>query len=45
MPINHDEIIEDFEGQIRKSGGRWGEWSVGTAKDARGPFFQRHRSC
>jgi hypothetical protein len=25
MPINHEEIIEDIEGQIRKCGGAWGE--------------------
>ncbi len=42
MPINHDEIIEEMEGQIRKFGGAWSEWCVGTAKDSRGPFFRRH---
>ena len=45
MPINHQEIIEDIESQIRKNGGAWEEWSVGTAKDSRGPFFQRHREA
>ena len=45
MPINHHEIIEDIEGQIRKCHGAWEEWSVGTAKDSRGPFFQRHREA
>ena len=45
MPINHDEIIEEMEGQIRKCGGAWEEWCVGTAKDSRGPFFQRHREA
>ena len=45
MPINHNEIIEEIEGQIRKSGGAWNEWNVGTAKDSRGPFFQRHREA
>ena len=45
MPINHDEIIEELEGQIRKCGGAWEEWCVGTAKDSRGPFFQRHREA
>ena len=45
MPINHHEIIEDIEGQIRKCRGAWEEWSVGTAKDSRGPFFQRHREA
>jgi hypothetical protein len=45
MPINHNEIIEEIEGQIRKCHGAWEEWSVGTAKDSRGPFFQRHREA
>src|SRR5208337_4764162 len=36
---------EDLEGQIRKCGGAWGEWCVGTAKDCHGPFFQRHRAA
>src|ERR1035441_4168515 len=39
MPINHHEIIEDIEGQIRKCHGAWEEWSVGTAKDSRGPVL------
>jgi hypothetical protein len=39
MPINHNEIIEALEGQIRNIGGEWSEWRVGTAKDSRGPFF------
>ena len=42
MPINHDEIIEEIEGHIRKFEGGFGEWCVGTAKDSRGPFFRRH---
>src|ERR1019366_9506134 len=45
MPINHNEIIEEMEGQIRIYGGAWEEWCVGTAKDSRGPFFQRHREA
>jgi len=45
MPINHDEIIEEIEGHIRKFEGGFGEWCVGTAKDARGPFFQHHRAA
>jgi len=45
MPINHHEIIEDIEGHIRKHGGAWQEWCVGTAKDCRGTFFQRHREA
>jgi hypothetical protein len=43
MPINHHEIIEDFEAHIRRFGGELGEWCVGTAKDSGGPFFRRHR--
>ena len=42
MPINHEEIIEDLEDHIRKFGGERSEWCVGTAKDARAPFFRRH---
>jgi hypothetical protein len=42
MPINHHEIIEEFEAHIRKLRGEPGEWCVGTAKDARGPFFRQH---
>ena len=42
MAINHDEIIEEIEHHIRKFGGEFGEWCVGTGKDSRGPFFRRH---
>ena len=42
MPINHEEIIEEIEGHIRKFGVGFSEWCVGTAKDSRGPFFRRH---
>ena len=42
LRINGDEIIADMERQIRKFGGERSEWCVGTAKDARGPFFRRH---
>ncbi len=42
MLINHEEIIQDLEDHIRKFGGERGEWFVGTAKDARAPFFRRH---
>jgi hypothetical protein len=42
MPIKHDEIIEEIERHIRKFGGKQSEWCVGTAKDARAPFFRRH---
>jgi hypothetical protein len=36
MPINHDEIIEEIEGHIRKFGGGFGEWCVGTGKQVSG---------
>jgi hypothetical protein len=42
MPINHDEIFEEIEAHIRKCGGAFSEWCVGTAKDSREPFFRRH---
>ena len=42
MFISREELIEEIESHIRKSGGRFGEWSIGTAKDCRGPFFRRH---
>ena len=42
MAITREEIIDDLELHIRKSGGEHSDWSVGTAKDARAPFFQRH---
>jgi hypothetical protein len=45
MPINHDEIIGDIEMHIPKCGGAWEDWCAGTAKDSRGPFFQRHREA
>jgi hypothetical protein len=40
--MNHDEIIEEIERHILKFGGEHSEWCVGTAKDARAPFFRRH---
>ena len=42
MAINHTEMIEEIERHIRKSGGANSDWCIGTAKDARGPFFRRH---
>ena len=32
MPIIHEELIDEIEGHIRKYGGGFGEWCVGTAK-------------
>jgi hypothetical protein len=37
MFISREELVEEIEGHIRRSGGRFGEWSIGTAKDCRGP--------
>ena len=45
MALNHTEIIEDFEAQIRKSGGTPSAWLIGTAKDVHAPFLQRHRTA
>ena len=42
MPINHSEIIEDFKAHMGRFGGAPSVWWVGTAKDARAPFFRRH---
>ena len=42
MPINHSEIIEDFKAHMGRFGGAPSVWCVGTAKDARAPFFRRH---
>ena len=42
MPLKHGEIIEEIEAHIRKFGGERNDWCVGTAKDARAPFFRRH---
>ncbi len=42
MQIDNEEIISEFEECIRKVGGSFGEWCLGTTKDTRGPFFRRH---
>ena len=42
MLINRADMIEEIERHIRKSGSAWGEWCVGTARDARAQFFSRH---
>ena len=42
MPLNREEIIDEIKRNIRKFGGEMAEWCVGTAKDARGPFFHNH---
>src|ERR1035437_6734538 len=43
MQMDNEEIIAEIEECIRKFGGGFGEWCVGTAKDTRGPFFRRHQ--
>jgi len=42
VPLIQEDIIDDLELHIRKSGGEPSEWCVGTARDAGAPFFQRH---
>jgi hypothetical protein len=43
MRINENDIMDEIEAHIRKFGGDFGEWCVGTAKDCHGPFFLRHQ--
>ena len=43
MPSNREEIIAEIKGHIGRFGGGFGDWCVGTAKDPRSPFFERHR--
>ena len=45
MAINREDMIEDLERHMRKSGGELGEWCAGTAKDASAPFFRRHEAA
>ena len=42
MPVNRQEIIDEIKRNIRAFGGDFTDWCVGTAKDARGPFFHNH---
>jgi hypothetical protein len=39
MRINQNEIIDDIEAHIRKFGGDYSEWCVGTARDS--AFFRQ----
>jgi hypothetical protein len=39
MRINQSEIIDDVEAHIRKFGGDYSEWCVGTARDS--AFFRQ----
>jgi len=43
MRIDENDIMDDVEAHIRKFGGDFGEWCVGTAKDCHGPFFLRQQ--
>ena len=43
MRINENDIMDEIEAHIRKFGGDFGEWCVGTATDCHGPFFLRHQ--
>ena len=45
MAISREDMIEDLERHIRKSGGALSEWCVGASKDARAPFFHRHEAA
>ena len=42
MAMGREEIVEDLELHIRRSGGDRAGWHVGTAKDAHAPFFEQH---
>ncbi len=44
MLMPKDEIIADIQAQIRKAGGDYGAWCVGTAKDSHGTLFTRHET-
>jgi hypothetical protein len=44
MLMSKDEIIADIGEQIRKGGGDYGAWCVGTAKDSHGTLFARHQT-
>lgn len=44
MLMPKDEIITDIEAQIRKGGGDYGAWCVGTAKDSHNALFIRHEA-
>lgn len=44
MLMSRDEIIADIQEQIRKGGGGYGAWCVGTAKDPHSELFTRHQA-
>ena len=43
MRINENDIIEEIEAHIRRCGGEFGEWRVGTAKDSEGAILRGQR--
>ena len=43
MRINENDIIEEIDAHIRRCGGEFGQWSVGTAKDSEGASLRCHR--
>jgi hypothetical protein len=42
MASNRQDIIEDFQEHMRKTGGAASDWLIGTAQDSRSPFFRNH---
>ncbi len=42
MRINQSEIIEDIDAHIRKFGGDYSDWCVGTARDS--ASFRQHQA-
>ena len=42
MRIGENDIMDEIDAHIRKFGGDYSEWCVGTAKDSQAPFFRRH---
>lgn len=43
MPIMSSEIIADLTEHIRRFGGDFSAWSVGTAQDTHNPLFEADR--
>jgi len=43
MPTNQREIISELRAHVQRSGSEFGDWCVGTAKDAGAPFFVSHQ--
>jgi len=42
MRINQSEIVDEIDAHIRKFGGDYSEWCVGTARDS--AFFRQHQA-